>query len=96
MPHAATSLKLPQRLKTRIEQLARRSGSSAHAFMLQALAEHVEAAERHQAFLDDAAKADVAMRKAGTGFAMQDVHAYLAAKARGRKARRPKPVKWRG
>jgi len=96
MPLAATSLKLPRNLKARIEKLARRSGASAHALMVQALAEHVDLAERRQSFLDDAARADEFMQKSGTGYAMRDVHAYVAATARGRAAKRPKPVRWRG
>ena len=96
MSVTATSLKLPRSLKVRIEKLARRAGGSAHALMVQALAEHVDAAERHMSFLDDAARADEAMRKSGTGYAMQDVHAYAGAKARGRAAKRPKPLRWRG
>ena len=96
MTVAATSLKLPRSLKTRIEKLARRSGESAHTLMVQALAEHVEAAERRLSFVDEAAHADEAMRKSGTGYAMQDVHAYIVAKAQGGMAKRPKPVRWRG
>lgn len=96
MSIAATSLKLPRSLKARIEKLARRSGASAHSLMVQALAEHVEAAERHIRFFDDAARADEAMQKSGSGYAMRDVHAYAIAKARGRAARRPKPLRWRG
>ncbi|OGA73258.1 MAG: hypothetical protein A3G27_19335 [Betaproteobacteria bacterium RIFCSPLOWO2_12_FULL_66_14] len=96
MSLAATSLKLPKSLKTRIDRLARRSGASAHALMVQALAEHVDAAERHQRFLDDAERADTAMQKSARGYAMRDVHAYITARARGRVAKRPKPVRWRG
>ncbi|MDA8109792.1 MAG: hypothetical protein M0015_14350 [Betaproteobacteria bacterium] len=95
MSLAATSLKLPRRLKQRIERLSRRSGESAHAFMLRALEGHVEAAERYQAFLDDGVRADEAMQRSGLGYAAADVHAYLAARVEGRAAPRPKPVRWR-
>jgi predicted transcriptional regulator len=96
MPLAATSLKIPRSLKARIERLARLSGASPHSLMVRALTEHVEAAEKHQAFVDDAVRADEAMRDAGTGYAMRDVHAYIAAKVNRRPAKRPKPVRWRG
>jgi len=89
MSVTATSLKVPRKLKTRIERLSRRSGESAHAFMLRALEGHVEAAERYQAFIDEA------MQRSGLGYAAGDVHAYLEAKIRGRAARRPKPLRWR-
>jgi len=95
MPATATSLKIPQQLKTRIDQLSRRSGESAHALMLRALEGHVEAAERYQAFMEEGIRADEAMQRSGLGYAAGDVHAYLEAKIRGRAARRPKPVRWR-
>ena len=63
--------------------------------MVRALAEHVAAAKRYRKFLDDAARADVAMQESGAGYAMQDVHAYVAAKVRGKRAKRPSPVKRR-
>jgi predicted transcriptional regulator len=96
MSIAATSLKLPKRLKSRVERLARRTGESAHAFMVRALETQVEAAELHQAFVDEGMKADEAMLKSGLGYEAQAVHDYLAAKARGEKPRRPKAVRWRG
>lgn len=95
MPIAATSLKLPKSLKTRIDRLSRRSGESAHAYMLRALEGHVEAEERYRAFLEDGRRADEAMQRSGRGYAAADVHAYLAARAEGRAARRPRPVRWR-
>ena len=95
MTTTVTSLKVPRKLKARIEQLSRRSGESAHALMLRALEGHVEAAERYQAFLDDGIRADEAMQRSGLGYAAGDVHAYLEAKIRGRAARRPRPSRWR-
>ena len=95
MATSATSIKLPSTLKVELEKLARRSGETTHAVMVRALAEHVAAAKRYRTFLDDAARADVAMQESGVGYAMQDVHAYVAAKVRGKRTKRPSPVKWR-
>lgn len=95
MSVTATSLKLPRRLKSRVERIARRSGESAHAFMVRALENQVEAMERYQAFLDDGMRADEAMQQSGLGYNAKDVHAYLEAKVQGRKARRPKAIRWR-
>ena len=95
MATTATSIKLPPTLKAELEKLARRSGETTHAVMVRALAEHVAAAKRYRTFLDDAARADVAMQESGVGYAMQDVHAYAAARVRGKRAKRPSPVKWR-
>ena len=95
MAVAATSIKVPRSLKTRIERLARKAGETSHAFMLHALEGQVEAAERYQAFLRDGVRADEAMLRSGLGYAADDVHAYLEAKVAGRRARRPRPVRWR-
>lgn len=95
MTVAATSIKLPTRLKSKIERLARRSGETPHAFMLRALQGQVEAAERYQTFIRDGIRADEAMLRSGLGYAADDVHAYLEAKVAGRSVRRPRPVRWR-
>ena len=95
MATSATSIKLPSALKAELEKLARRSGETTHAVIMRALSEHVAAAKRYRKFLDDAARSDVAMQESGVGYAMQDVHAYVAAKIRGKRAKRPSPVKRR-
>ena len=96
MALAATSLKLPRRLKTRVERAARRAGESPHAFMVRALESQVEAMERYEGFIDEGMRADEAMQQSGLGYEASDVHAYLEARAKGRPARRPKAVRWRG
>jgi len=60
-----------------------------------ALAEHGAETKGHRSFLDDAARADVAMQESGIGYAMPDVHAYVAAKVRGEPVKRPSRVRWR-
>jgi predicted transcriptional regulator len=95
MSSPATSLKLPRASKSRIEKLARLSGESAHALIIRALADHVDAAERRRAFLGDAVRADERMTKSGTGYAMEDVHAYVAARVRSRPVKRPRATGWR-
>ena len=95
MPLAATSLKLPKTLKSRITRLAKRAGESPHAFMLRLLEEQVQAAERFEQFLAEVRQADERMQEDRTGYTAVDVHEYLEAKVTGRKATRPKLVKWR-
>ncbi len=96
MTLSATSLKIPVELKSKIERHARRAGESPHAFMLRALAGQVEAEDRYQSFLRDGVKADEAMMRSGLGYAAEDVHAFLEAKIAGRRARKPRLVRWRG
>jgi predicted DNA-binding protein len=95
VPLAATSLKLPKTLKSRITRLAKRAGESPHAFMLRLLEERVQAAERFEQFLAEVRQADERMQEDRTGYTAVDVHEYLEAKVTGRKATRPKPVQWR-
>ena len=95
MPVAATSLKLPKALKTRITRLAKRAGESPHAFMVRLLEEQVQATERFERFVAAARTADERMQASGLGYMADDVHTYLEAKVAGRRANRPKPVQWR-
>ena len=60
-----------------------------------ALAEPVAGNKRYRSFLDEAARADVAMQERGVGYTMPEVHKYVAAKVRGKRAKRPRPVKLR-
>ena len=90
MAITATSLNLPPILKAELDKLARLSGETTHAVIIRALTEHVAAVNRYRRFLDAAARADAAMGESGVGYAMQDVHAYLAAKVRGEQVKRPR------
>ena len=96
MPIRATSLKLPSKLKDRIDRLARQGGETPHALMVRALESQIEAMELHETFVKDAIAADKEMKETGLAYAAEDVHAYIRAKARGRKVKRPKPIAWRG
>ena len=95
MTTTATSLKLPKTLKARIVRLAKRAGESPHALMLRLLEEQIQAAERFEQYVADAAKADQRMQESGEGYAAADVHGYLEARIARRNAPRPKPVQWR-
>lgn len=50
---------------------------------------------QRNAFLEDGALADQAMRRSGVGYAASDVHAYVTALAAGHASNRPKAVRWR-
>ena len=86
-----TSVKLPPRLKARINALARKSGRSAHSFIVEAVERHAEREERVQSFVREALAADADIERTGEVYRAEDVHAWLQRLARGPKARRPKP-----
>ncbi len=92
----ATSLKLPAKLKDRIDRVARQEGETPHALMVRALESQIDSMEKHAQFVKDALEAKREMEETGLAYAAEDVFKYLRAKVRGRKVRRPKPVPWRG
>ena len=51
-------------------------------------------AEKRKAFVVDARAAEDEVERTGKVYAFDDVHRYMRALARGKKARRPKPVTW--
>ena len=90
----STTLKLPRELKARIAKLARKTGRTPHAFMVEALERQTDREERMEEFVKEALDADRAIEAGGEVYAAEDVHAWLTRLARGERAARPKP--WRG
>lgn len=94
MAHA-TSLKLPAALKARIDGVAKASGLTPHAFMVEALERETERAERYESFVEEALQADREMNKTGRYYAADDVFRYAEARAAGKPAKRPRLRTWR-
>lgn len=91
---ATTTLKLPDDLKKRIAPLAESAGKTAHAWMVEAIETQATLAEKRKAFVADALAAERAVERTGKVYAFEDVRRYMRALAQGKKARRPKLVKW--
>ena len=94
-PMAATSLKLPEDLKRRIERLASAANKTPHAFMVDALAREAERSELRARFADEAAISEEEAFSSGKSFELAATFDYLPARASGAKARRPKARAWR-
>ncbi len=90
-----TTLKLPAELKKRVAALVEGTGRSAHAFMVDAITQQVNLAERRKAFIADAKTAEEDMNRSGNGYPAEDVHAYMGARSQGKKVPRPKAKRWR-
>lgn len=90
---STTTLRLPDDVKARIERLAAAQGISAHALMVDALAESTAAMERRIGFEAEAAQRWADYRRTGEHFAMEDVRAYVLARARGEDPPKPLPRK---
>lgn len=92
---AATSLKLPEELKRRIERLASAAHKTPHSFMIEALAREAERAELRARFADAAARSEEEALSSGKAFELAATFDYLTARASGAKARRPRARAWR-
>jgi predicted transcriptional regulator len=89
----AVTLKLPDELKKRINDLAAASGKSPHAFMIDALAAQTAREELRGAFVASALDARQKVARYGQVMEAADVHKWLLARAGGGKAARPRARK---
>lgn len=89
----STTLKLPDELKARLATLAADEGKTPHAYMVEALQEKADRAERRREYLAAGAVALREYERTGIAYAMEDVEQYILGVAAGRKPLRPKPAK---
>jgi predicted transcriptional regulator len=92
---AATSLKLPDELKRRIDKLAANARTTSHSFMVEALAREVERLELRARFAVDAAESEAEAWATGKSIGLDDAFDYLEGRVAGRKVRRPRARRWR-
>jgi predicted transcriptional regulator len=89
----AVTLKFPDELKKRVNDLAAARGKSPHAFMLDAFAAQAVRQESRSAFVASALEARQEVARYGRATEAADVHRWLLARARGGKAARPRTRK---
>jgi len=89
----AVSLRLPAEVKKKVDQLAESQETTAHAFMLDAIREKVEAEEARTAFHAEARRRLARMKRTGLAVPAEEVFEYLEHRARGGSAARPKARK---
>lgn len=86
---STTTIRLPDELKARVAAAAKRSGTTAHGFILEAIAEKAEQAERRADF-DAVAEARYAeIVASGKTIPWSEMRAYLEARLAGKVAKRP-------
>ena len=95
MANPVTSLKIPVALKDRVASVIEGTEQSLHAFMVEAIERQTSLAEKRRLFLAEADTAEQELMAAGKGYDGDAVHAYLRARAQGKKANRPKAKTWR-
>lgn len=92
---STTSLKLSDDLKQRAAAAAHELGMSPHAFMVSAIEQAANAAERRIRFITEAKAVREEMLETGQGLDADEVHAFLNAKLSGKKVSAPKARSWR-
>jgi predicted transcriptional regulator len=90
---ATTTIRLPPKLRARIQALAKQTGRSAHSVILEAVERHADYEEQLRSLVKDAIDADAEIERTGEVYRAADVHAWMDRLARGEAPARPKP--WR-
>ena len=90
----ATSIKLPEDLKKRVARVVKDTQQSAHAFMVEAIRQETERAEKRRGFLADAYAARAEFQRSGSGYALAEVKAHYRARLQGKRSRKPKLRSW--
>jgi predicted transcriptional regulator len=90
---STTTIRLPQDLKERVARAARRAGSTAHSFILEAIAEKAEQEERQGEFQDTAEQRYAGILASGKTAPWGEMRRYLERRLTGKKTSRPKPGK---
>jgi predicted transcriptional regulator len=86
---STTTIRLPDNLKARVSAAAKRAGTTAHSFILEAIAEKAEEAERRSDFHDVAEKRYAGIVAAGKTIPWKEMRSYLEQRVAGKKPRRP-------
>lgn len=89
----AVSLRVPDAIRDRVAKLAEAQDTTAHAFMLEAIREKLEADEIRGAFHAEAERRLKAMKRSGKAIPAEEVFDYMEARVRGAKPVRPKARK---
>jgi predicted transcriptional regulator len=84
-----TTIRIEDDLKTRVAAAADRTGQTAHAFMLGAIASTVEQVEADQAFHQLAEQRWAGLLATGKTVPWDAAKTYIEARARGERAKRP-------
>lgn len=88
---STTTIRLPQELKERIARAAQRAGTTAHSFILEAIAEKAEQEERRGELQDEAERRYAEIVASGKTVPWTEMRRYLEHRLAGKKAARPKP-----
>ncbi|MGQ4659865.1 ribbon-helix-helix protein, CopG family [Lysobacter sp. F6437] len=86
---STTTIRLPDELKVRIAEAAKRAGTTSHNFILEAIAEKAELAERYADFDAVAEQRYARIVESGKTIPWGEMRGYLEARVAGKAARAP-------
>ncbi len=84
-----TTIRMPEELKERVRQAASRTGTSTHAFILQAIEEKAEQEALRRDFDETANQRYARILESGETIAWPDMRRYLEDSAQGKRPARP-------
>lgn len=90
-----TTIRLSKDLKERVARVAERDGTTAHAFIVSAIAEKAEQAERRSDFQQVAEQRYAEMLATGETIAWADMQTYLQDRLAGKAPAKPVARKFR-
>ncbi len=90
---STTTIRLPDALKTRVAAAAKQAGTTPHGFILDAIAEKAELAERRADFDAVAEQRYARIVESGKSIPWEEMRGYLEARIAGKATRRPSPRK---
>lgn len=86
---STTTIRLPDELKARIAAAAKHAGTTAHGFILEAIAEKTERTERRVSFDAVAEDRYAGIVATGETIPWQEMRGYLEARVSGKATKRP-------
>ena len=86
---STTTIRIPEDLKARVAAAAERAGTTAHSFILEAIAEKAEQAERRTDFYAVADRRYANLVASGKTIPWEKMRAYLESRIAGKPDKRP-------
>lgn len=86
---STTTIRMPDDLKARIQNVAKARGLSAHALIIEAIAEKADSSERRMDFMDSASARMAGIARSGETVTWTDMRAYLKARVSDQNVERP-------
>ena len=80
---STTTIRLPEELKARVAEAARKAGASTHSFILEAITEKTEAQELRNEFYAEAQRRWEEFQRTGKAVPLEEMRDYALGLARG-------------